>query len=130
MLTRFLKWNLMLTDLGFIAYWSFAALQIFPAEWLYKDAEHPLMQAWNWSFAPVDLMASGVGLWALWDARRGGNYWRFLLPVSLSMTVCAGLMALSFWAIRGDVDLAWWLPNLYLLTWPMFAVPSCLKNLR
>lgn len=75
-------------------------------------------------------MASLVGLWALWDAKRGGRVWRLLLPASLSMTMCAGLMALAFWAIRGDLDLAWCLPNLYLLIWPMFALATCLKNLR
>jgi hypothetical protein len=28
-------------------------------------------------------------------------------------------MALAFWAIAGDFDIAWWAPNAYLLIFPI-----------
>lgn len=28
-------------------------------------------------------------------------------------------MALAFWAITGDFELSWWLPNAYLLLFPI-----------
>jgi hypothetical protein len=37
----------------------------------------------------------------------------------LTLTSTAGGMALAFWAISGDVELSWWLPNAYLLLFPM-----------
>ena len=40
--------------------------------------------------------------------------------MSLSLTFCAGLMAISFWAIRGDFDPTWWGVNLALMIWPLF----------
>jgi hypothetical protein len=42
-----------------------------------------------------------------------------LLVVSLVATSISGLQALSFWALRGDFDLGWWLPNLFLFLWPL-----------
>jgi putative acetyltransferase len=115
-----LRFNLLLTDLGFIAYWAITAAGVLPAAWLFKDYDNPILIAWNWSFAPLDLLASASGLTALVYARRGAPSWRPLALLSLALTVCAGLLALSFWTLRGDFDVAWWLPNIYLMLWPLF----------
>jgi hypothetical protein len=31
-------------------------------------------------------------------------------------------MALAFWALRRDFDFTWWLPNAFLLLYPLFLV--------
>ena len=130
MLTPFLRWNLLVTDIGFLLYWTASALNLFPAEWLYKDHSNPILMAWNWSFAPLDLAASTSGLMALWLARSGRTTWFHWLLVSLSLTLCAGLMAISFWSLRRDFDLAWWLPNLYLVAWPAWFLCALLSVSR
>lgn len=124
----FLSWNLLITDVGFLLYWTASALNLFPPDWLYKDHGNPILMAWNWSFAPVDLAASASGLLALWYARRGDSNWSRLALVSLSLTFCAGLMALAFWSLRRDFEIAWWLPNLYLVAWPVLCLCSLLPT--
>ncbi len=123
MLPNSIRWNLLATDIGFLLYWSAAALGIFPPEWLYKDYDNPLMVAWNWSFAPIDLAASALGLYSLALAKARKPSWRAYALVSASLTFCAGLMAISFWVINRDFNVAWWLPNLYLVIWPAVLVP-------
>lgn len=120
--SRFLRWNLWLTDLGFLAYWTVTALHALPPEWLYRDHDDPVMVAWNWSFAPIDLAASALGLWGLRRASRGDGDWRTPVTLSIALTFAAGAMALSFWALRGDFDPGWWAPNAYLVAWPVIAV--------
>lgn len=124
----FLRLNLLLTDIGFLLYWCASAFDLFPPHWLYKDHHNPVLMAWNWSFAPVDLLASATGLCALWLARNGRSAWSTWALVSLSLTFCAGLMAIAFWALRRDFDIAWWLPNLYLVAWPLWALRSQLRG--
>lgn len=125
--SNFLRLNLLITDLGFLAYWLVAAMGIFPPEWLYKNHADPIMVAWNWSFAPVDLAASALGLYSLVLAKAGNPVWPAYGLVSAALTFCAGLMALSFWALQNDFNLGWWLPNLYLALWPIVAVPQLAK---
>jgi Family of unknown function (DUF5360) len=112
---------LLLTDLGFVAYWCVTMLHVMPAAWLFKDYENPILSAWNWSFLPIDLLASAAGLWAVAKSRRGSP-WRTQAVVSLTLTSASGLCAISFWALRSDFDPAWWAPNLFLLVWPLFFV--------
>lgn len=125
--SAFLRWNLLITDLGFVLYWALAGLNLIPPDLLYKDHEDPILIAWNWSFAPVDLAASALGLASLALARNGSGSWRLLSTLSVALTFCAGLMAVTFWAIRRDFDLVWWLPNIYLVIWPGFAVAQLLR---
>ncbi|MCB9588029.1 MAG: DUF5360 family protein [Polyangiaceae bacterium] len=33
-----------------------------PADWLFRDYTDPNIVAWNWSFLPLDLLASVTGL--------------------------------------------------------------------
>lgn len=118
MMPRSLRLFLTLVDMGFLLYWTITALSLLPAEWLYKDAGNTLMVSWNWSFLPLDLAASALGLSAVWLDRRQ-RPWRFWALLSLSLTLCAGLQALSFWVLRRDFDWAWWIPNLILLLGPL-----------
>lgn len=117
--SRALRWNLFLTDLGFLLYWGVTALGVLPSAWLFQDYRNPILVAWNGSFAPIDLLASLLGLTALAMARQGRRAWRGYALVSLTLTFCAGFMALAFWSLRRDFDLGWWLPNIYLAAWPL-----------
>jgi hypothetical protein len=44
------------------------------------------------------------------------------MVVGLSLASAAGLMALNFYVVRGDCDPAWWIPNLWLVTFPVAAL--------
>jgi len=90
-----------------------------PGEWLFKDYHDPQVMAWNWSFFPLDILLSATGLWALHRERRGHGDWRIWSAVSMTLTVCAGLMAISYWVLVGDFDVSWWAPNLFLMLWPI-----------
>lgn len=90
-----------------------------PGEWLFKDYHDARVMAWNWSFLPIDLLLSFTGLWALKLERRGDIRWRVWSTISLTLTVCAGLMAISYWVLVRDFDPAWWIPNLFLTLWPL-----------
>ncbi len=116
-LPRFLRPLFLIVDLGFIAYWAITLAGVIPDEYLFKDYDNPILSAWNWSFMPLDLAISATGLGALRRARRGQS-WRSLALVSLVLTSCSGLMAVSFWTLHGDFDPARWLPNLFLLLYP------------
>ncbi|MEQ1754671.1 MAG: DUF5360 family protein [Micropepsaceae bacterium] len=124
---------LLLTDLGFIAYWSLTALVAaglfsVPPEYLYSDYHNPLVVAWNWSFMPLDIILSLAGLNAVRLRRAGNPSWRGWTIFSLALTVCAGLMAISFWTIRGDFDVTWWTINLALMLWPWLYLPTLIKS--
>ncbi|MEZ4222008.1 MAG: DUF5360 family protein [Polyangiaceae bacterium] len=119
---RALRILLMVTDLGFVAYWAISGGMAFgllsvPPEWLFRDYHDPQIVAWNWSFMPIDLLASTTGILALWAARHARD-WQPLALVSMTLTFCAGLLALSFWAFQCSFDPAWWLSNLFLVAWP------------
>lgn len=133
MLPRGLKTSLIITDIGFLAYWALTALAAagliaIPAEYLYSNYNDPLVVAWNWSFMPLDVVLSLVGLTAVAHHRAGRPSWRGLVIVSLSLTFCAGLMAISFWAIRGDFDPTWWGVNAALMIWPLLYLPRLIAK--
>jgi len=112
------------TDVGFLLYWGITATATLgviglPAEWLFADYHDSTVVAWNWSFLPLDVLLSATGLYSLRLSLRGDQRWRPLAVVSLAMTFCAGLMAISFWAIRSDYSLVWWGFNLFLMTYPL-----------
>ncbi len=120
---------MLITDLGFIFYWSISLLlllgiEIVPASWLFKDYDDAIVNAWNWSFFPLDMLLSGCGLLAIRRHSRGDPSWRPLAAFSLALTFCAGFMAISFWAIRLDFDPSWWAANLFFVVWPCFYLPK------
>jgi hypothetical protein len=87
---------------------------------LYKDYTNSILVAWNWSFFPIDMLISISGLNTIRLYRKNSNLWVFFALGSLFLTFCSGLMAISFWIFHNDFDLAWWIPNLFLLIYPIF----------
>jgi len=111
-----------ITDIGFILYWLITLLGVIPASYLFKDYRNPILSAWNWSFLPLDLMISFSGLWSLRLMSKADPRWKNVALISLVLTFASGLMALAFWTIRRDFDLSWWLPNLYLMLYPIYYI--------
>lgn len=116
---RYTAWLMLVTDVGFIVYWLLIVTRALPPELMFDDYEIPSVAAWNWSFLPLDVAISVTGLWALQALRRGRASAQVILPISLTLTSASGGMALAFWAIAGDFDIAWWAPNAYLLIFPI-----------
>ena len=115
---------MLITDIGMLLYWAVTILIAakvlnIPGEWLFKDYDDPRVMAWNWSFFPLDIALSLTGLKALRLEKQANDAWRVWAVVSLTLTVCAGLMAISYWIFVRDFDAAWWLPNLFILIWPL-----------
>jgi len=127
---RALKIVFTLVDVGFVAYWICASLHLFPQQFLFKDYDNPILRAWNFSFLPLDLLVSGSGLGSVWCHARGRWYWQPLALISLTLTMCSGLQAVAFWALRGDFDPMWWGPNLFLLIYPLVFLPVVLREKR
>jgi hypothetical protein len=120
----------LITDIGFIVYWLLTGLALIPPEHAFSDYKNPLIVAWNWSFLPLDLAISATGLSAVYLHRKSNNFWKSLALISLAFTVTSGLNAIAFWVIRGDFNLTWWLPNLYLMLYPLFFIPKLVRALR
>lgn len=117
-----------ITDVGFIVYWIITLLHIIPNEYLFKDYNNPILSAWNWSFLPLDILISITGFISLYMFKKENANWVKMAIISLVLTSCSGLQALSFWVLRNDFDISWWLPNLYLLIYPLFYLPGLLKK--
>jgi Family of unknown function (DUF5360) len=125
MLTKPEKFFIWAIDLGFLAYWSLVIFKLLPAETMFKGYEMVEVQAWNWSFLPLDLLASITGI--LGNTTKTLNS-KVLITVSLVLTACAGGMALSYWAFKGDFELVWWLPNIILLLVPIKPLVRLVRN--
>ena len=120
------------TDAAMLAYWALAGLAAagaiaLPAAVMYGGYGTPVIDAWNWSFAPLDLAFALIGLASVRAAAQG-RAWRGLATVSLTLTMCAGGMAIAFWALRREFDPAWWGPNLVLLLAPLVWLPGLVKR--
>jgi Family of unknown function (DUF5360) len=120
----------LVADIGFIVYWLLSALALIPPDYAFNDYKNPIMTAWNWSFLPLDLAISATGLSAVYLHHKKNNLWKSLALISLAFTITSGLNAIAFWVIRGDFDLTWWLPNLYLLLYPLFFIPKLVRQLQ
>jgi hypothetical protein len=123
-MSRQLRGYFLFTDIAMLAYWALiviaaAELVSVPPEWMFSDHTNDDIVVWNWSFLPLDILLALFGLLAVRLARNNDPRWKSAAIVSLTLTSCAGLMALSFWAIRGDFDPSWWIANLYLLLSPI-----------
>jgi hypothetical protein len=125
---KILKIFFLVTDIGFILYWLITLLHIIPAEYLFKDYNNPILVAWNWSFLPLDLSISLTGITTLILFVKKSPVWKLTAIISLVLTFCSGLQAISFWAMRLDFDPLWWGANLYLLIYPLFFLPGLLKK--
>lgn len=132
---RRLSIGLAVTDIGFLLYWAISLLDVMgvialPRSWMYEGYGDPHICAWNWSFLPVDLLFSVSGLASVAAARRGDPIWRPLALLSLSFTMIAGLMAISYWGLMGTFEPAWFLPNLAIVVWPCLFLPSLVSDIR
>ncbi|QMV43067.1 DUF5360 family protein [Cohnella cholangitidis] len=127
-MNKTLKTLMWVTDIGFVLYWSITWLGLIPKEYLYQDYANELLVAWNLSFVPLDLFISATGAASLILHKRQHPAWLPLCILSLSLTFCSGLQAIAFWGIRLDFDPTWWIPNLYLLIYPLFFLPALAKR--
>lgn len=127
-MNKILKSLMWVTDIGFIVYWAITWLEWIPKEYLYQDYSNEILVAWNLSFVPLDLIISATGILSIYYHKRQHPLWLPLCIVSLSLTLCSGLQAVAFWGIRSDFDLSWWIPNLYLLIYPLFFLPTLAKR--
>ena len=124
-----LRLSLLVTDVAFLVYWSLSALVQTglvhaPRALMYAHFDDPRVVAWNWSFLPVDLAFSATGLAAVAASRRGDPLWRPLALLSLAFTMVAGGMAVGYWALLGEFEPSWFLPNLALVVWPLAFLPG------
>lgn len=117
--TRTLRGLLLLTDIGFLAYWVLTLGRMLPGAWMFHGHDDPTIASWNLSFLPLDLIVSATGLGSLAARRACPEAARALLSISLVTTSISGLQAIAFWTLRHDFDLGWWAPNLFLLLWPL-----------
>jgi hypothetical protein len=53
-----------------------------------------------------------------------------LVIISLTLTMCSGLQAIAFWALRGDFAIDWWLINGFLFGYPLAFLPMLIGTLR
>lgn len=108
-----------IAEILMIAYWIAAAALAFgliyiDPEWMYSDHENPLVIAWNWSFFPIDIAFAALGLFAKFGNMNAAR--RFKLEITAAtLMICAGLMAISFWLITADFNVAWWAVNIWLI---------------
>lgn len=123
-----LKVFFLITDIGFLAYWFITLLHIIPPNLTFGDYENPIISAWNWSFMPLDLFISITGITSLILYIKSNSLWKKLALISLSLTFCSGLQAISFWFLRSDFDLVWWVLNSYLIIYPLFFIKGLIKN--
>lgn len=113
---------LLAVDLALTAYWAAIIAGAIPEQWRFRDYTNPVVQAWNWSFLPLDALAVGLSAAGLRLVRTRPPTGRIVLTAGCALTFCAGLMAVSFWALAGDVDPLWWGPNIALMVIPAFVV--------
>ncbi|CAM3237532.1 DUF5360 family protein [Tsukamurella hominis] len=119
---------LLLVDVALTAYWAAIIAGAIPEQWRFRDYTNPVVQAWNWSFLPLDALAVGFGTAGLRLVRTRPETGRIVLTIGCALTFCAGLMAISFWAFAGDVDLAWWGPNIGLMVVAVIVVADLART--
>ena len=130
-LPRGLRTCFLIVDFGVIIYWTVVGFKLIPPRWTFKDYADPILIDWNWSFLPLDVLIALTGLCSLLLAGQRSRQSLSLALLSLGFSFCAGLQALSFWVLRGDFTWAWWLPNLFLLLYPLpFLLGMVRRNAR
>ena len=124
-----LKYFFLLVDISFIVYWAITALHFIPAEFLYNDYKNPILINWNWSFFALDILVSGTGLYSVYLYQTANRKWMVISLISLILTSVSGLQAISYWILAKYFDPTWWIPNLFLLIYPLFFIPMRIKEL-
>lgn len=123
-----LKIFFLVTDIGFIIYWFITFLHLIPESYLFKDYNNAILVAWNWSFFPLDMCISFSGLSSILLYKKKHPLWSRAALISLTLTFCSGLQAVSFWFLRNDFDIMWWVFNLYLLIYPLFFIKKIVRE--
>mgnify|MGYP001565579317 CR=1 FL=1 len=127
---RELKIIFLIVDISFILYWLITFFALIPEPYLFKDYHNQILVTWNWSFLPLDLFISYTGLTSLILKNKKKHEWKLWALISLVLTFCSGLQAISFWAIQKDFDPTWWFFNGILLIYPLFFIKKLLKNIK
>ena len=65
------KFMLVIVDVCLIVYWVATAMHLIPPESAFKDYGNEVVQAWNWSFFPLDLLAVAAGCWGVYLTGKG-----------------------------------------------------------
>lgn len=131
-LSKFSKTCFLATDIGFLVYWSLSFLmtmgyKLVPPDLMYFGYGNSTITAWNWSFFPLDILLSTLGLSGIFLAENQAVR-NVLMMVSATLTFCAGFMAISFWVFIGFFDYTWWGLNLFLCSWPFFFIFEVLRR--
>jgi hypothetical protein len=69
-------------------------------------------------------------LYSVYLNSKSLNKWKIYAFISLILTSVSGLQAISYWALSGEFDPAWWIPNLFLLLYPWIFIPNLLSDLE
>jgi hypothetical protein len=125
-----LKYFFLITDIALIIYWGITALHLIPAEYLYSNYKNPILVNWNWSFFPLDILISITGLYSVYLVKKDNSKWLSYAFISLLLTSVSGLQAISYWYLAKDFELSWWLPNLFLLIYPLFFIPKLIEQFQ
>ena len=91
-----LNWTFRIIDWSMLLYWSLislAALSMItlPASMMYDGYSTPMIDAWNWSFASLDVLLALLGL-----------------------------ITFASWAVEGEFNPSWWIQNLLLMILPAY----------
>jgi hypothetical protein len=92
---------------------------LFPKDLRFRDYSNEIVQAWNWSFFPLDVAAALVVFLGVFLMNRKIAAGELVLMFGLTLTFCAGFMAISFWAYYGDFEIFWWGANSILMIVPL-----------
>ena len=115
----FFKLLLVLVDAGLLLYWFMVITDLFPKDLRFRDYSNEIVQAWNWSFFPLDVAAALVVFLGVFLMNRKIAAGELVLMFGLTLTFCAGFMAISFWAYYGDFEIFWWGANSILMIVPL-----------
>ena len=118
------KFMLVIVDICLIVYWVATAMHLIPPESAFKDYGNEVVQAWNWSFFPLDITAALFVFLGAYLTKRKVGAGDVVLMFGLTLTFCAGFMAISFWAYYGDFEVFWWGANSVLMVVPLLVFGS------
>ncbi|GAB18877.1 hypothetical protein GOEFS_069_00030 [Gordonia effusa NBRC 100432] len=125
---KFSKVVLLVVDTALVLYWVAVSVDVIPKDAAFRDYSNPIVQAWNWSFLPLDIAATAVGFLGVYLMRIGNVHGRLVLACGLTLTFCAGFMAIAFWAFRGDFSTLWWASNVLLMVVPVVVFSALVRE--
>lgn len=115
----FSKSLLVVVDARLLLYWCLVITDLFPESMRFRDYSNQVIQAWNWSFFSLDVAAALTVFVGAFLIKRNVVAGDIVLVLGLTLTFCAGFMAISFWAFYGDFEPFWWGSNALLMIVPL-----------